>query len=524
MRSQKHRGLAVASLDEIFKREQLERMAEQQALNPLQSQLAIDPATGQMRDPRNTRNVFDARMAEVADFQKQGLSAAQEASGLLQQEIPQDPIRDNFFTRRGDNPALNLLRGIVGQRLISRGLLEDPTDIATRNLRAVQQRNAQIEGLQSQSDFYTNMADRLRADAVDRALAQGVPGVSPVQGLPTIERLQGLNRAAGTFATAGEEIEQSSAAFDLGQDIAGDARYRQQLALLPGLVAGGVISPQQAEVFKTQGPDELNDSLTNLRVAAEGGDFLPGDRVNPVTGEAFLSDAYTPEDRKQVRLFGRELTSPEEIANNSYGEIHEEYRRSGRFIDAQNVADLTKVVNYLIEADDEGFKFFTGPIAGKIPDAVRAFYDEGRKSLDTRAALRNVVQKTFREILGGQFAFLEGERLIQNAYDENLPPEYNLIRVRRLLFQAQEIAKAGAERAGHFDKYGTLFGAGEKQLDSGLDGLVASVTDETIAKKGLYSLFSRDEREDMFNSLIRDGSPEALKELEELKKWEADNR
>jgi hypothetical protein len=517
-------------LDEERKRAELARLAQLGSEASFQQEMMTDPVLAQRLAPGENRRAFDASMQNVSDYQSQGLAAAQEASGLLQQEIPQDPIRDNFFTRRGKNPALNLLRGIVGQRLISRGLLEDPTDIATRNLRAVQQRNAQIEGLQSQSDFYTNMADRLRADAVYKALAQGVPGVSPVQGLPTTTTLEGLNRAAGTFATPGEQIEQSSAAFDLGQDIAGDARYQQQRALLPGLVAGGVISPQQAEVFKTQGPDELNESLTNLRVAAEGGDSLPGDRVNPVTGEAFLSDAYTPEDRKQVRLFGRELTSPEEIANNSYGEIHEEYRRSGRFIDAQNVADLTKVVNYLIEADDEGFKFFTGPIAGKIPDAARAFYDEGRKSLDTRAALRNVVQKTFREILGGQFAFLEGERLIQNAYDENLPPEYNLIRVRRLLFQAQEIAKAGAERAGHFDKYGTLFGVGEKQLDSGLDGLVASVTDATISKRGLYSLFSSDEREEMFNILFNkirldpDNSAAEQKELESLKAWEDDNK
>ena len=243
-------------------------MADQKAMNPLQSQLAIDPATGQMRDPRDTRNVFDARMAEVADYQRQGLSAAQEASGLLQQEIPQEAVRDNFLTRRGDNQALNLLRGILSQRLISRGLLEDPTNIATRNLRAVQQRNEQIEGLQSQSDFYTNMADRLRADAVDRALTQGVPGVSPVQGLPTTARLEGLNRAAGTFATPGERIEQSSDVFDLGRDIAGDARYQQQLALLPGLVAGGVISESQARVFNNQDPQELNESLGKLTVGA----------------------------------------------------------------------------------------------------------------------------------------------------------------------------------------------------------------------------------------------------------------
>ena len=456
------------------------------------------------------------QIAAASNLDQRSIDDLRQADELAATQVPQEEIRNNFFTRRGDNQALNLLRGIVGQRLISRGLIEDPADIARRNLLARQNRGSQIDNLSSLAQLRSSLADDTRAQAFADATLAGV-NANPLLSLSPEQLVQ--NRI-----TAGGFDFNPQQALDLAQDRDSVTRFTAQRALLPSLVQRGVITQQQSDLFQTQEPEELNESLTNLRVDAEGGEFLPGDQVNPITRQAFLSDAYSPEDRKQVRLFGRELTNPETIANDSYGKIHEEYRRSGRFIDAQNVADLTKVVNYLIEADDEGFRFFTGPIAGKIPDAARAFYDEGRKSLDTRAALRNVVQKTFREILGGQFAFLEGERLIQNAYDENLPPEYNLIRVRRLLFQAQEIAKAGAERAAHFDKYGTLFGADEKQLDSGLDGLVASVTDATIAERGLYSLFSRDEREAMFNSLIRDGSPEALKELEELKQWEADNR
>ena len=516
----------MASLDEQRKRAELARLAQSGSESSFQQEMMNDPVLAQRLAPSENRRAFDTQMRNVSDYQAQGLAAAQDASSLLQQEIPQDPIRDNFLTKRGDNQALNLLRGILSQRLISRGLLEDPTDIATRNLRAVQQRNEQIEGLQNQSDFYTNMADRLRADAVDRALTQGVPGVSPVQGLPTTARLEGLNRAAGTFATPGEQTERASAVFDLGRDIAGDARFQQQRALLPGLVAGGVISESQFRVFNNQDPEELNESLGKLTVdAPDGLKTLPGDKVNFLTREVIPDSRYSNEERNEYINFGKFLTQGQRDENKNYSGKHGEYVTVGAATDANNLGNLRTALDYLQEADESGTLLFTGALAGQVPDFVRAFYDEGRDSLDTRAAIRSVVQKTFREILGGQFAFLEGERLIQNAYDENLPPAYNLIRIRKLFAQAQDIADRKAKRANHWQTHGTLYGAGEKNLEFDLKDSITPLTDEYIAEQGLYSLFSADEHREMFDALSQpNASADAKAELEKLKAYLAENR
>ena len=103
------------------------------------------------------------------------------------------------------------------------------------------------------------------------------------------------------------------------------------------------------------------------------------------------------------------------------------------------------------------------------------------------------------------------------------------------------MAEQGALRAAHFDKYGTLYGVGEKQLDSNLDGLVVDLSDEAVAEKGLFGLFSGEERKEMYDALFnsldsnRDGnlsddelenndnSETVMKELEKLQLWEQEN-
>mgnify|MGYP003300897147 CR=1 FL=1 len=93
-----------------------------------------DPALAQRVAPSEFLRSLDT----ASGYAAQSLQDLREAQRLGNAPVPQEEIKDIFFTRRGDNQALNLLRGIVGQRLISRGLLEDPTDIAKRNLNALQ--------------------------------------------------------------------------------------------------------------------------------------------------------------------------------------------------------------------------------------------------------------------------------------------------------------------------------------------------------------------------------------------------
>lgn len=504
----------MASLDEMRKRQML------QALSNAGSQVSLSQET------------FDQNMADVNALRNRSLALRQKASNLQPPTMVQP--RQDFLTPSNKGGVMDFVKGILSSRLQSKGLRRDPLDIARQNLLAQDQFKSEIAGMNAQAQSLQDAAQQGAARAVLDANRSGI-AVSPVMGMSVNDQIQ-------NFATRTGENETRQQSLDLQQDVEGQQRFESQRALIPGLVASGALpSGATTQYLQSLGPEELTEYLSSFKVQLPSDRGLPGDVFNPITGEVELSGAYTPIQRNQIRLFGRELSAPETTANESYGKIHEDYRVKGRYIDAQNIADLGKVVTNLAEAVDANEKFFTGAIAGQIPDAVKAFYGQGQRALDTRAALRNVVQKTFREILGGQFAFLEGERLIQNAYDENLPPAYNLVRVRRLLFQAQQMAEQGALRASHFDKYGTLYGAGEKQLDSNLDGLVADVTDSAIAERGLFGLFSGEEREEMYDSLFnsldsnRDGtlsddelekndnSATVMKEMDKLQQWEEEN-
>ena len=83
--------------------------------------------------------------------------------------------------------------------------------------------------------------------------------------------------------------------------------------------------------------------------------------------------------------------------------------------------------------------------------------EDGQDALLTRGFIRQVVMKSLREILGGQFAFQEGERLIANTYNEDLPPEVTAQRVRSLIKALKMTADNKNEMIRHYKKYGTLF-------------------------------------------------------------------
>ena len=504
----------MASLDEQRKRAELARLAQLGSESSFQQEMMTDPALAQRVAPSEFLRSLDI----ASGYDAQSLQDLQEAQRLGNAPVPQEEIRNNFFTRRGDNQALNLLRGIVGQRLISRGLLEDPTDIAKRNLNALQGRGARIDNLTSLAAARSSLADDTRAQAYAQAQMRGVP-VDPRLALSPEEML------SNSMTTGGFNLDPTQR-FDYSQDVDSEFRYQQQRRLLPGLVAGGVISESRARVLNNQDPEELNESLGKLTVdAPDGLKTLPGDKVNFLTGEVIPDSRYTNEERNEYINFGKFLTQGQRDENKTYSAKHGEYVTVGAATDSNNLGNLRTALDYLQEADESGTLLFTGALAGQIPDFLRAFYDEGRNSLDTRAAIRSVVQKTFREILGGQFAFLEGERLIQNAYDENLPPAYNLIRIRKLFAQAQDIADRKAKRANHWQTHGTLYGAGEKNLEFDLKDSITPLTDEYIAEQGLYSLFSADEHREMFDALSQpNASADAKAELEKLKAYLAENR
>lgn len=145
------------------------------------------------------------------------------------------------------------------------------------------------------------------------------------------------------------------------------------------------------------------------------------------------------------------LTKGEQKLDEAYGSDLPAYLTGG-------YADTEKQLDQLNSAlgDLESGENLTGPGIGSVPDFVKKFTNP--KSIATREAVEEVVQRNLREILGAQFTENEGERLIKRAYNENLEEGENVIRVKRLIKQMTIAAQAKKEGAKYFRLHGTLKG------------------------------------------------------------------
>lgn len=142
-------------------------------------------------------------------------------------------------------------------------------------------------------------------------------------------------------------------------------------------------------------------------------------------------------------------------------------------------ADSEKLISQLEAVtsvlSDPNFEV-SGPVLALIPDFMKAFTEGGRRGINVRENVEEVVQRNLKLILGGQFTEREGEKLVKRAYNPALSEEANLIRVTRLLNAMKVGAAAKEQMAEHFNKFGTLAGFDRSKIPSMSD--FNSVLDE----------------------------------------------
>ena len=113
-------------------------------------------------------------------------------------------------------------------------------------------------------------------------------------------------------------------------------------------------------------------------------------------------------------------------------------------------ADL-KNLKYALDLVKSGKHNLSGSFVGKIPNFLEPYMPGGNRRLSVLESVQAVVQKTLRVTLGAQFTENEGKRLIERAYNPNLPEKENARRVGILYNQIEEMAKA-KEAAGKYFK------------------------------------------------------------------------
>jgi len=165
-------------------------------------------------------------------------------------------------------------------------------------------------------------------------------------------------------------------------------------------------------------------------------------QLRPTERPGYISEKIATEKR------GKAFTKTDEKFSGEYVKW-----KTGGFADtAKNLAQLDDAVNELETSANE----LTGKFIGNVPDPVLQFVEP--RAIAVREQIEEVVQRNLREILGAQFTEKEGERLIARAYNKRLSPKENIKRVRRLMQQIGNAAKAKQEASDYFEQNGTLEG------------------------------------------------------------------
>lgn len=156
-------------------------------------------------------------------------------------------------------------------------------------------------------------------------------------------------------------------------------------------------------------------------------------------------------------MASEKLTKGEEAADRAFAKEYVEFKAAGGYSDVEKqLSQLQQVAGDLGKKSND----FTGPVAGLIPDKVRAFTNPD--AVAAKDKVQEVAQRNLRLVLGAQFTEKEGERLIARAYNPSLPPEENKRRVDALVKQIRTAAQAKKDASEYFEKHGTLRGWGGK--------------------------------------------------------------
>jgi hypothetical protein len=98
----------------------------------------------------------------------------------------------------------------------------------------------------------------------------------------------------------------------------------------------------------------------------------------------------------------------------------------------------------------------TGSFRGLAPDWVRNATNE--KAITTRDDVRAAAQGALKATLGSQFTEKEGERIMNQAYNERLSPQANIDKIDAAIKELEGHQQAMLAKSKHFEQHGSLRG------------------------------------------------------------------
>lgn len=200
----------------------------------------------------------------------------------------------------------------------------------------------------------------------------------------------------------------------------------------------GEISP----VYEQQA-QKLPSSVQEFQYAQQNPDFAKYQLQQKKAGATNISTV----------VGGQKLTPAEQSIDKSFGE--EVYYPSvikGGIADTEaQIQSLSEVAKKLETSDS-----LSGPLIGMLPEGMRSKI--APESMDAQQLVEQTVQRSLKDILGGQFAQQEAIQLMARAYNPSLDESFNKPRVQKLIKVLQNALDNKKASVKYFEDNGTLRG------------------------------------------------------------------
>jgi len=296
---------------------------------------------------------------------------------------------------------------------------------------------SQYQQVQGNRLTQRDAADQLRTRALTRAVRAG-RGLAERIGDPLAAFDMVSKNAGRLFGVSPEEAQQARALVEQGGfDALENALVGPQEADTRGRyisTRNGIFDTQSQQIV--EGTRPAGDPLDReYRLAQIDATEALAEQRRARTG----ADARIPETAGTKKL------------DQEFAKETSDYLSGGASVAASNVARLDNAIEQLSARDD-----LSGPAAGALPIAVRSVVNP--RSAAVQQQVQNAIQESLKATLGAQFARVEGEQLLDRAFDPRQQEQENIRRVSIVAATLRDQLDRKQEMVDYFTANGTLRG------------------------------------------------------------------
>ena len=282
-----------------------------------------------------------------------------------------------------------------------------------------------------------------------------------------------------TFAQRLGNIGQRLMDFGIGRNMAGKASLDPSSGDAGFVDAMGFQNMQNQARARSDLARQLeNQRITNMYKQALTQNLQPRTKFQDIAGGAFtrkINPDGTSEivENPNIANYLQQLAETKRLSATGgltktqikQDELFLKNYDPAKFAQSQrNIALLQTAYDDLDPTDD--FKA-TGTALQRLeaPNLLLRNVPGGQRREDIEQRVRAVTQESLRALLGGQFAFQEGENIIRNAYNPALPEEFNRARLKTTIDTLKRVEAEQRARNKYFEENQTLAGYKNANLD-----------------------------------------------------------